>query len=184
MPDLSALELMTLGLVWRDQPCTAYALRTTLARSRASFWSGSAGAIYPLVRRLEGRGLLKSKSEATGKRRQRDYRVTARGTAALRHWLRPPLPDADASVIYDPLRTRMLFLAALPTEVVEEFVENALKELRKQMPLMICDCEHHSLEKNPFMHFATRNAFHIMQARIKWLDEVRRTLKAGLVVPS
>ena len=72
----------------------------------------------------------------------------------------------------------MLFLAVLPSEVAEEFVEDALTELRKQMPLMEYDCEHHSLEDDPYMHFATRNAYHIMQARIKWLQEVGRALKA------
>ena len=180
MPDLSALELMTLGLVWLRQPCTAYAIRTVLARSRASFWSGSAGAIYPLMRRLERRALLKSKAARTGKRRRRDYRITAAGNAALRRWLRPPLPEADAAIVYDPLRTRMLFLEAVPHQVFADFVENALGELRKQMPLMEYDCVQHPLEDDPFMHFATRNAYHVMRARIKWLEEVRRTLKAGL----
>ncbi len=180
MPDLSALGLMTLGLVRRHQPCTAYAIRTVLARSRASFWSGSAGAIYPLMRRLERRGQLQSTAARTGKRPRRDYRITTAGNAALRRWLRPPLPDADASIVYDPLRTRMLFLGALPREVFADIVDDALRELRKQMPLMESDCAENPLKDDPFMHFATRNAYHIMRARITWLEEVRRTLKARL----
>ncbi len=180
MPEMSTLELMTLGLVWRRQPCTAYAIRTMLARSRASYWSGSAGTIYPLMRRLEQRGLLRSTAARTGKRPQRDYRITAGGTAAVRRWLRPPLPEADASIIYDPLRTRMLFQGVLPREVFEEFVADALEELRKQMPLMEYDCRHNPLDEDPFMHFATRNAYHIMRARIKWLKEVQSSLESGL----
>ena len=74
----------------------------------------------------------------------------------------------------------MLFQSVLPREVFEEFVADALAELRKQMPLMEYDCRNNPPDEDPFMHFATRNAYHIMQARIKWLKEVQSSLESGL----
>ncbi len=53
---LSELEAVVLGLVWSDGPCTAYAVRRTVQASLSAQWSGSAGAVYPAVARLEQRG--------------------------------------------------------------------------------------------------------------------------------
>ena len=53
---LSELEAVVLGLVWSDGPCTAYAVRRTVQASLSAQWSGSAGAVYPAVARLEGPG--------------------------------------------------------------------------------------------------------------------------------
>jgi hypothetical protein len=46
---LSELEAAVLGLVWSDGPCTAYAVRRTVQNSLSTQWSGSAGAVYPVV---------------------------------------------------------------------------------------------------------------------------------------
>ena len=49
--DTTELEAAVLGVVWQDGPCTPYAIRQHFLESPAPRWSGSAGAIYPLVRR-------------------------------------------------------------------------------------------------------------------------------------
>ncbi|HZE88705.1 MAG TPA: PadR family transcriptional regulator, partial [Verrucomicrobiae bacterium] len=66
---LSELEGATLGVVWSEQPCTPYAIRRVFQTSPSPFWSGSAGAIYPLVERLETRGLVRAEATMTGRRR-------------------------------------------------------------------------------------------------------------------
>ena len=106
------LEAAVLAVVWRDGPCTAYAIRQHFRQSPTPRWSGSAGAIYPLVRRLEARGLLRSTPGKVGARNQRDCELTAEGLAALRRWLRVP-SEVDTALLHDPLRTRVLFLSAL-----------------------------------------------------------------------
>src|SRR6185436_18926108 len=70
------LEQTVLGIVWRDGPCTPYHVRSVLLRSPSSHWSGSAGAIYPLVKRLEARGLARSRAVRTGRRAGREVELT------------------------------------------------------------------------------------------------------------
>ena len=86
---LSELETVVLGLVWSDGPCTAYAVRRTVQASLSAQWSGSAGAVYPAVARLEKRGLIRCRDQATGQRRSQALEVTARGSRALADWLGP-----------------------------------------------------------------------------------------------
>ena len=54
----SELEGAVLGVIWQEGPCTAYTIRKQFVASPSPQWSGSAGAIYPLVRRLEKKRLL------------------------------------------------------------------------------------------------------------------------------
>ena len=44
----------------------------------------SAGTLYPLLRRLENRGYLRSKEERNGKSRRKVYRATPLGKKALK----------------------------------------------------------------------------------------------------
>jgi DNA-binding PadR family transcriptional regulator len=110
----SELECFILGLIWRAGPCTPYEVRRLLSDSPSTQWSASAGAIYPLVQRLERAGLLKSRSDRTGRRRSRLYSVTPRGTRTLRQWVGPPLAPEAVTVSHDPLRSRARFLDVLP----------------------------------------------------------------------
>jgi DNA-binding PadR family transcriptional regulator len=106
------LEGAALGLVVRDGPCTSYAVAEIFRGSPSEVWSGSAGSIYPLMRRLERRGLVVSESGATGRRGRRVYRATPEGRREFRRWL----TDAGraAGMGHDPLRTRLVFLDLLP----------------------------------------------------------------------
>lgn len=170
------LEAAVLGVAWRDGPCTPYAIRQHFRESPAPRWSGSAGAIYPLVRRLESRGLVRSKQGARGQRRQRDYRITPRGMAAFRHWLRASPGPSDATLIHDPLRTRVLFLAALPENEARSVVSDAVDALRREALQAKEDCRKSANEKCLFSHFAARNALILTRARIRWLIEIQEEL--------
>jgi len=113
----SELEGFVLGLVWQLGPCSPYEVRRQMRASPSSQWSASAGAMYPLIRRLESLGLVRSKARRTGKRERREYELTARGLVALRTWVGPPLAPEAVTVAHDPLRSRARFLGVLgPTE--------------------------------------------------------------------
>ena len=176
MDPVTELEAAALGVVWRDGPCTPYAIRQHFRESRAPRWSGSAGAIYPLVQRLERRGLLRSKHFARGKRGQRDYRITPRGVTAFRQWLKTPPSPNDATLVHDPLRTRVLFLAALPRDEARSLVSDALEALSQEALLSKEDCRKSANDKCPFAHFAARNALLLTRVRIRWLIEIQNAL--------
>ena len=123
------LEGCVLGIVWERGPCTAYVIRTVFLESLSPYWSGSAGSIYPLVARLEARGLVAARVEPRGGRSRKELSITPEGVAALHAWLRP-LPEWTGSVPVDPVRTRMFFLGALPPEEQEAFVADAETKAR------------------------------------------------------
>lgn len=170
------LESAVLGVVWQDGPCTPYAIRQHFRDSRAPRWSGSAGAIYPLVQRLELRGLVRSKQGARGKREQRNYRITPRGLSAFRKWLKAPPGQTDATLVHDPLRTRLFFLAAIPRDEARSVVSEAIDALRREAAQAKEDCRKSANDKCPFSHFAARNALLLTRARIRWLTEVQEEL--------
>lgn len=110
----SELECFVLGLIWQIGPASPYELRRHMQSSPSTQWSASAGAIYPLVQRLQRAGLLASEAKRDGKRRRREYRITSKGLAVLRAWIGPPIGAEAVTVAHDPLRSRARFLDVLP----------------------------------------------------------------------
>jgi DNA-binding PadR family transcriptional regulator len=105
MPQLTDLEGAALAEVASRGAATSYVISQAFARSPSEYWSGSAGAVYPLIKRLAARGLLEPSAAASGKRQRIDYQITEEGRAALEGWLL----DAEraAGMGFDPLRTRL-----------------------------------------------------------------------------
>ena len=171
---LSELECFILGLVWKYGPCTAYSLRQKLQGSPSTQWSGSAGAIYPLVRRLERGGLLKSRSAGRGKRASQEYTITPRGEAALRHWMGPPLPADALTVSHDPLRSRARFLAALPPGQRRAWIDAALESLREVTARIRAWEAANYDDGDPMVPLLTRSGLLDVKARQAWLREARR----------
>lgn len=126
---LSELESFVLGMVWQLGPCSAYDVRRHMKASPSSQWSASAGAIYPLIRKLEGLGLVGARERWAGKRRRVEYRATAAGVRALRLWVGPPLAEEAVTVVHDPLRSRARFLGVLTAAERRRWVAAALQAL-------------------------------------------------------
>ena len=74
---LSELEGGVLGLVTEAPGSTAHSIREQFRQSRSSHWSGSAGAIYPLVKKLHEQGLLAVEESRRGSGVRSAYSITA-----------------------------------------------------------------------------------------------------------
>lgn len=166
---LTELEGCALGLVWANGPCTPYFIRRIFQVSPSPFWSGSAGAIYPLFERLERHGLVHSLERTIGKRRSRHYSLSPLGKKALLAWLRPH-SDWIYAVPPDPLRTRMDFLHALPPTEKAAFLADAKEKLQSQMGLVKEDCA--QKRKDGQSYLVARGAEKILKARLEWINEV------------
>jgi DNA-binding PadR family transcriptional regulator len=105
---LTDLEGAVLAEIAARGTATSYLVARAFAASPSEYWSGSAGAVYPLIKRLAARGLLTAHADADGKRPRQDYRITGQGRTALEDWLL----DAHraAGMGFDPLRTRLVHL--------------------------------------------------------------------------
>lgn len=176
MERLSELERCVLGLVALRQPCTPYAVRKVFQDSPSAHWSGSAGSIYPLMRRLEEAGLLRSAPEDDG-RRSRVYRVTPAGRRRLRAWLRPPLDEA-AWFDFDPVRLRVRFLGLVPAAARAAFLDDALERLEEARAQAAATLAGSPAEADPWRHAASLGALRMVEARIAWLEEVRSGVAA------
>lgn len=110
-PQLTELEGAILGVVSTREPCSAYVVRRRFERTPTWGWSTSRGAIYPAVKRLIGKNLLRSEGTASARRTDL-LSLTDHGREALRSWLLG-IAAPMGYIPIDPLRTRVSYLAAL-----------------------------------------------------------------------
>lgn len=172
MTDRTELEQVTLGVVWRDGPCTPYHVRKQFLDSPTHTWSGSAGTIYPLMRRLEEQGHLTSDVAEHDRRGTRLYRVTPAGRRALKRWLRPPLAPAAVGPGFDLVRTRLLFFEALSATERREFLDVVARQLDDAASELRALERNVRAEGDPILSLAARGALLVARARRDWFKSV------------
>ena len=100
---LTELEGAILSEVYHRKRDTAFQVRRAFQDSPSLEWSGSAGAVYPAVKRLEQRSLLDFDRAGDGRGTLR-LSITSSGRRALTAWACDPI--RSASVGLDPFRLR------------------------------------------------------------------------------
>ena len=175
---LTELEGCVLGILSTLGPCTAYLVRCQFLESPSPYWSGSAGAIYPLLRRLVRRGLVQERRRSEGRRKSLLLSLTAGGRAALASWLLPPLPDLVIGVPSDPLRTRFGFLGALDARQRRAFLADASRRLAAHHADIEADEQRHRARRDRVNALLAAGARRMQEARLAWLREAARALGA------
>ncbi len=88
---LTDFEQVLLGVI-AAEPRSGYGLKKMFNASPAGVYQPSPGALYPALRRLEARGLLRAETKvSSGRRALRLYHVTQAGRSAHLDWLRQPV---------------------------------------------------------------------------------------------
>lgn len=172
----SELEGAVLGVIWQEGPCTAYAVRKRFIDSPSPQWSGSAGAIYPLVKRLEEKRFLTSRTLTGTKRGGRLYALTVAGRKLLRVWIAPPLEPMVTGVPPDPLRTRMGFLGALTPAERRVFIREAVAGNDAEIEASRADVRRSRREDDRWRLLVARGALASLLARRTWLRGAARSL--------
>lgn len=90
---LTGFEHILLGVV-TDEPRSGYGLKQKFGQTPASVYQPSSGALYPALRRLVARGLLRVEDAADGSRARRMYHATQAGRDVHLAWLREPVVPA------------------------------------------------------------------------------------------
>lgn len=158
---LTELEGAILSLLGNQEPMTAYAVRTVFRKSRSEFWSGSAGAIYPAIRRLEARGLIAGEDVATGRRSGREFRLSGTGAMALRRWAMDAAAAAGAG--FDPFRVR-----TLAWDILDDADRAALRDrLTTEIERRVAALETGEFAKSPQADLEAR----LQRSRLAWLAD-------------
>lgn len=168
---LTNLENAALGVIFQNQPCTAYAVRKVFASSLSSHWSGSTGSIYPLIRRLLRQRLIAAVRRKADRRRSKLYRLTPRGKTQLAKWVGPPMPSGSDLIGFDPLRARFRFLNVLSPSQARRAIKDADTRLR-QLLTQIRTENQSTRGRDPLARLSHRGAELAVLAQQQWLKEL------------
>lgn len=167
--ELTELEGVVLGTIQAKGPCTPYAVRREFQISTTPYWSGSAGAIYPLIARLTRRKLIRAVRPTDDGRGGTLYTLTAAGERAFLRWLGPPLSPLTVGSPPDPVRTRVGFFGLLPPETRRAFLAESADKIRR----VLANLETvQDTIPDPYDRLALRGCVLAMEARLTWLAEV------------
>lgn len=131
---LKDLEAYILGVIGQYQPCTPYRAMKFFLESPSVYYSGSAGAIYPAIKRLEKMGLLKSIASGTEGKKSRLYSLTAKGKKMFTAWFENPELIADGG--FDPLRGRISLITGFKEKNRPRQIENLSNAARARLGQM------------------------------------------------
>lgn len=170
---LTDMEIVVLGVVWRDGPCTAYHVRKEFSESPASFWSGSQGAIYPLLRKLDKKRLITSVQDQSDNRKAKLLTITADGKRQIADWYDPQKIASSVLREFDALRTRVFFLQVLNVKQKRAFFAHVEVELQHQETRAL---DRLKTEEDQINVLALRGLLACNRARQKWIKEVKQAL--------
>lgn len=128
--ELTTTEFVILGLL-STGPQTGYTIMQTLG-NRSGSWSGSAGSIYPALKRLEHQGIIDGTIESVHTRLRRTYRITPVGEAMLDVWLTSPLTNDE---ILNQREIPLIKFLFAEQRLSREDILNWLDSYEKQMQM-------------------------------------------------
>ncbi len=139
---LTEFEGAVLSEIGHGEAVTAYQVRRGFETSPSHEWSGSAGAVYPAIRRLTDRGLIATDVDEADGRGTSRLSLTAEGEAALEAWA----SDVGRAVGpgLDPFRTRSSQWEAWPAakrRAVRARLERALLDRIAELELLIKEAD-------------------------------------------
>ena len=174
----SPLEMAVLGMVLKQEPCTAYSVMRELSSSDSAFIRSKAGTVYPLVNRLLRADLLLYETKKRGSKGERMLRITPAGLERLKSWLTGPIQQKEITHTVDLVRMRSGYLGTVGPKERAKFVDRSLQGLREH--LLECQArEIHYLEAgDAFGALGMRQMIHETRARIAWLEEERSAIIA------
>jgi DNA-binding PadR family transcriptional regulator len=156
-----------LSLLIRAQPVTAYQISKIYEESPVSNFNTSKGKIYPLIKRLIERGMIKSVRQTDKKKKVDDLYATALGRDAVRAWIKQ-CRDSHL-LLEDPLRTKVQAFDLLTREERIEWVVDMKERLKDKLATI----EEYGEEVDvPFKELVHSSAVQSVLYRLEWLDQI------------
>jgi DNA-binding PadR family transcriptional regulator len=178
---LTGFEHVLLGVI-ASEPRSGYGLKKMFNASPANVYQPSPGALYPALRRLERRGLLRAeKRVSSGRRALRLYHVTDAGHATHLDWLHQPV--APATVGAD-LGLHLMRFALMENQLPPEAVLAFLNDLASALDSFVTGMERYlasgAQSSRQHAELALKHGIAIHRASLEWT----RAAVAALAEPT
>ena len=131
---LTELEGAVLSEIHHRHHDTAFQVRRAFQTSPSIEWSGSAGAVYPAIRRLADAALIETTPIPTGRKGTR-LSLSPQGIAALEAWICDPVRATSVGV--DPFRLRAGLWATLDPMVRAEALQRLQHAVDEELERLI-----------------------------------------------
>jgi DNA-binding PadR family transcriptional regulator len=175
---LTPFEHILLGLICTE-PASGYDLKRIFAATPMGIYQPSSGTLYPALRRLEQKGLVKAEtSSGQSARHRRVYEPTQTGRAAHLNWLRTPVEPARVSRDLGLHLMRFVMMEhLLPPEEVLTFLQNLADTLAALTAQLT---EYAAAADFPALHarLALDHGIAIHRASLRWVEQTVAALSA------
>lgn len=177
---LTRFEHVLLGVI-AAEPRSGYGLKKLFSASPASVYQPSPGALYPALRRLQARGLLRAEEQvSSGHRPLRMYHATPAGRAVHLDWLREPVTPAT---IGNDLGLHLMRFALMENELPSEAVTAFLDSLAEALAGFVSGMEHYlaatARPEQRHQELAIQHGIMVHRASLEWA----RSAAAALAGP-
>ena len=164
---LKDMEAYILGVIGQSQPCTPYRAMKFFLESPSVYYSGSAGAIYPAIKRMEERGLLKSVPSGSEGKQSKLYSLTPKGKKMFTHWFENPELIADGG--FDPLRGRVSLIAVFEEKDLPRQLQNLYNAAKERLDHMDEIASHY--DKDHSFKLSIELERETLRAKVKFLEK-------------
>jgi DNA-binding PadR family transcriptional regulator len=174
------LEHIVLGTVY-DEPHTGYEIKREIEDSIGIIYRASFGSLYPLLKRLSDRKLIKetgSDQTDAGGRIKKYYQITAAGKKYFHEWLAEPMVFPDT--LENQLGKIFFFGKLTKQERKQQFdsYEKSIAEFREKLQDLHAACMSKSDSEHDYYHGAIVSYGQMMLDNLeRWCENVKKEKK-------
>jgi DNA-binding PadR family transcriptional regulator len=178
---LTSFEHVLLGLVCLS-PASGYDLKRIFAATPMGIYQPSSGALYPALRRLEAKGLIRARAldgVSESARHRRVYEPTQAGQTAHTTWLRTPI---ERSTVARDLGLHLMRFVLMEHQFPRDEVLGFLGELRGALSAFTADLERHAAASNlgdGHPRLALEHGLAVHRASLEWAGHAIEVLRAA-----
>jgi DNA-binding PadR family transcriptional regulator len=167
--DQSLLGFALLGLIGQN-PMSGYDLRKIFASTALGSFSDSPGAIYPALGRLEKGELVHGTVQGSSSLRpRRVYRITPKGLAAFKSWLKKRVTRDDVVRHTGDLMLRFAFMdQSLGAKHAMRFLGEFAEEIAGYIPILQRYVETHANKMPLSGRLALECGIQEYRTRLRW----------------
>ena len=184
-PQLTPFEHILIGLVCLS-PASGYDLKRIFAATPMGIYQPSSGSLYPALRRLEAKGLVRAlNGNGESVRHRRVYQPTQAGRAAHATWLRTPV---EVSTVSRDLGLHLMRFVMMEHAFSREEVLSFLEDLKDALASFIEGLERHVAAtaqldgRHPGL--ALDHGLAVHRASLRWTRHAIAALRASPVPSS